>query len=588
MRDAENLLARCLELAPGFTAARHNYALVLHRQNKAGGGTGADRQPAAARAAQPGLPQPEGRRARRASASTTQAHRALRGHARASTRSQAKIWLSYGHALKTAGRQQDSIAAYRKSIELAPRPRRGLVEPREPEDVPLHAGRPRRDARAARAQPDLDAEDRFHFHFALGKALEDARRLRRVLRTTTRKATGCAGRGAATTPTTTTDPRARVQGAVHPRVLRRSAAARAAGARSDLHRRPAARGLDAGRADPGQPLGGRGHHGAAGHRRHRRASSSGRKPSARDVSKYPEVLGDAGRRTHLRALGERYLQQTRIQRKTGAPFFIDKMPNNWAHVGLIHLILPNARIIDARRHPLGCCFSGFKQHFARGQNFTYSLDDIGRYYRDYVELMAHFDAVLPGRVHRVIYERMVDDTEAEVRRLLDYCGLPFEDACLRVLRERAGGAHGELRAGAPADLPRCAWTSGATTSPGWTRCKDALGPVLDAYPAAPTAAMNALHAHRARRVASLEGVRSQNDRVAVNANCSAVPWPAVCHCRCAGRQRAAAARRHVRPTRRRTVAAASRRSSSPRRSARKTCRTCRSASRPSAPSSWRS
>lgn len=113
------------------------------------------------------------------------------------------------------------------------------------------------------------------------------------------------------------------------------------------------------------------------------------------------------------------------------PFFIDKMPNNFFHVGLIHLILPNAKIIDARRHPLACCFSGFKQYFARGQNFSYGLEDLGHYYRDYVELMEHFDAVLPGRVHRVIYERMVDDTESEVRRLLDYCRLPFEDRCLR-------------------------------------------------------------------------------------------------------------------------------------------------------------
>ena len=117
--------------------------------------------------------------------------------------------------------------------------------------------------------------------------------------------------------------------------------------------------------------------------------------------------------------------------RPAAPFFIDKMPNNFAHVGLIHLMLPNAKIIDARRHPLGCCFSGFKQHFARGQNFTYDLDEIGRYYRDYVELMAHFDAVLPGRVHRVFYENMVEDTEGEVRRLLDYCGLPFEEGVLR-------------------------------------------------------------------------------------------------------------------------------------------------------------
>jgi hypothetical protein len=120
-----------------------------------------------------------------------------------------------------------------------------------------------------------------------------------------------------------------------------------------------------------------------------------------------------------------------VHRKLGTPYFIDKMPNNWLHVGLIQLMLPNARIIDARRHPLSCCFSNFKQHFARGQNFTYSIEDIGRYYTRYVELMAHFDAVLPGRVHRVVYERMVDDTEGEVRRLLDYCGLPFEESCLR-------------------------------------------------------------------------------------------------------------------------------------------------------------
>jgi hypothetical protein len=124
------------------------------------------------------------------------------------------------------------------------------------------------------------------------------------------------------------------------------------------------------------------------------------------------------------------LERTRVQRKTDRPFFIDKMPNNFAHTGLIHLILPNAKIIDARRHPLGCCFSGFKQHFARGQAFSYDLTDIGRYYADYVELMAHFDTVLPGRVHRVIYEAMIEDPEAQIRALLDYCGLPFEAACL--------------------------------------------------------------------------------------------------------------------------------------------------------------
>jgi hypothetical protein len=149
-----------------------------------------------------------------------------------------------------------------------------------------------------------------------------------------------------------------------------------------------------------------------------------------DSPNYHEVLAGLDANA-VRALGESYLERTRIHRKSGAPRFIDKMPNNFAHLGLIHLALPNAKIVDARRHPMACCFSGFKQHFARGQSFSYGLEDLAHYYRDYVELMAHFDRELPGRVHRVVYERMVDDTEAEVRRLLDYCGLPFEPGCLR-------------------------------------------------------------------------------------------------------------------------------------------------------------
>jgi hypothetical protein len=118
--------------------------------------------------------------------------------------------------------------------------------------------------------------------------------------------------------------------------------------------------------------------------------------------------------------------------------FIDKMPNNFHHLGLIFLILPNARVIDARRSPMAAGFSVFKQHFARGHDFSYDLTDIGRYYRAYVDLMAHFDAVLPGRVYRVIHEDLVDDTEGQVRRLLGYLGLPFEAACLEFHRtERA-------------------------------------------------------------------------------------------------------------------------------------------------------
>ena len=159
------------------------------------------------------------------------------------------------------------------------------------------------------------------------------------------------------------------------------------------------------------------------------------KKIARDASQYPEVAAPTRHAEELRALGEHYLRQTRIQRKTDAPFFIDKLPNNWAHVGLIHLILPNAKIIDARRHPLGCCFSGFKQHFARGQHFTYSLEDIGRYYRDYVELMAHFDAVLPGpRASRDLRSNGRRH-RGEVRRLLGILRLAVRRALPALLRK---------------------------------------------------------------------------------------------------------------------------------------------------------
>jgi hypothetical protein len=199
--------------------------------------------------------------------------------------------------------------------------------------------------------------------------------------------------------------------------------------------------------------------------------------------RYPGAIADLAPE-RLRALGEQFLQQTRVQRKSDAPRFIDKMPNNFLHVGLIHLILPNAKIIDARRHPLGCCFSNFKQHFARGQNFSYSLEDMGRYYRDYVELMAHFDAVLPGRVHRVIYENMVDDSEAEVRRLLDYCGLPFDERCLRFYEnERAVRTASSEQVRRP--IYREAVEHWKHYEPWLGPLKAVLGSVVDAYPEVP-------------------------------------------------------------------------------------------------------
>ncbi len=146
------------------------------------------------------------------------------------------------------------------------------------------------------------------------------------------------------------------------------------------------------------------------------------------LPRYPGVLAELGA-DQLKQLGDKYLAGTAVYR-SGKPFFIDKMPNNFRHIGLIHLILPNAKIIDARRHPLACCFSNFKQLFAAGQDFTYSLEDIARYYRTYVELMDHWDSVLPGRILRVEHEDVVEDLEGNVRRILEFCELEFEPACL--------------------------------------------------------------------------------------------------------------------------------------------------------------
>jgi hypothetical protein len=195
--------------------------------------------------------------------------------------------------------------------------------------------------------------------------------------------------------------------------------------RPDLHRRPAACGLDAARADSGLSQPGGRHAGIAQYHRDQPGCAAA---SASATARAIRGSCTSWTRTSSQ-LGERYISETAIHRK-GAPFFTDKMPNNFRHIGLIKLILPNAKIIDARRHPMACCFSGFKQLFAEGQEFTYGLEEIGAYYRGYVELMDHWDAVLPGQILRVIYEDVVSDLEAQVRRILDYCGLPFEQACV--------------------------------------------------------------------------------------------------------------------------------------------------------------
>lgn len=152
------------------------------------------------------------------------------------------------------------------------------------------------------------------------------------------------------------------------------------------------------------------------------------RPKTDTEPQYPKNIQELDE-SYFSKFGQQYIEDTQIFRQ-GAPLFIDKLPNNFLYVGLIKLILPNAKIIDARRHPMSCCFSGFKQLFAEGQDFTYGLNEVGDYYQQYVRLMDHWDEVLPGFVLRVQHEDVVDDLETQVRRILEFCGLPFEDSCL--------------------------------------------------------------------------------------------------------------------------------------------------------------
>jgi tetratricopeptide (TPR) repeat protein len=475
--DAEKLLTRCLELSPSFAAARYNYALVLHRQSKS---VEALREAESLLALEPHNPGYKNLKAAiLARIGDFEQSIDLYATVLAAHPLQPKIWMSYGHALKTNGREADSIAAYEKSIALLPSLGEAYwslanLKTMRFTTVQIEA------MRTQLAQADLADEDRFHLHFAMGKALEDAgayaesfehyargNSIRRAgIRYSADDVTAQAQRSKSLL---TTDFFAQRRGYGDPSSAPIFIVGLPRAGSTLIEQILSSHSLVEGTMElPDIPA---------------LARTITQDAKQAGITPYPEPLASL-EAAQCRALGEQYLASTQIQRRSAAPFFIDKLPNNFAHLGLIQLILPNAKIIDARRHPLGCCFSGFKQHFARGQNFTYSLEDLGRYYHDYVELMSHFDKVLPGRVHRIFYEKMIEDTEAEVRRLLDYCGLPFEAGCLRFYEnERAVRTASSQQVRQP--IYRAGLDQWRHFEPWLEPLKTTLGPVLDAYPGIP-------------------------------------------------------------------------------------------------------
>jgi tetratricopeptide (TPR) repeat protein len=476
--DAGVLLERCLELSPSFHEGRRALAQVRLRQERPADALVEAERLMAIDAKDPnhGMLQASilARLGDHAGAIAVYEDLLVR-YPR-----QPKGWMSYGHALKTLGRSAEGVAAYRRALEQAPQ----LGEVWwSLANLKTHrfSGEDAAAMRAQLARTDLADEDRFHIEFALGKALEDEADFEAAF--------GAYARGNAIRKAQLRHAAADVTGQV--------AQTKALFTRDFLQAR-AGQGCPA--PDPifivGLPRSGStlveqilaSHSAVEGTMELpdmltivQQLGKSGDRGRS-----YPETIADLSAE-RLRELGATYLERTRIHRREGRPCFIDKLPNNWLHVGLIRLILPNATIIDARRHPLGCCLSGYKQHFARGQAFSYDLADIGRYYRDYVELMAHVDAVAPGAVHRVIYERMVADTEGEVRRLLAHIGLPFEPACLKFYdNDRAVRTASSEQVRQPIfDDALDHWRN---FEPWLAPLKEALGPVLEAYPDAPAIA----------------------------------------------------------------------------------------------------
>jgi tetratricopeptide (TPR) repeat protein len=421
--DAHLLLGRVIELAPDYDLARFEYAQVLAKRHLFLEARGqVERLLGVA---------PNDRNYRTLHALTLvglgQHEQALTLYREllADAAQPAELHLSIAHSLKTLGATEAAVAEYRAAASA--RPAYGeaywslanLKTYRFP-DAEIDR------MRAAEAVPATSTADRYHLCFALGKALEDQGKFEPSFDFYSRG--NALKRTLSGYDPATLEAGAQLQKAVCTRTL----FARYAGSGS-----PA--------PDPifivGLPR-------AGSTLIEQILASHSAVEGTQELADLPRMVnGLQGRNTpagepaypgilarmtlaDYRQLGEQYLRDTRAYRATARPRFIDKMPNNFRHIALIHLILPNARIIDARREPLACCFSNFKQLFAQGQAFTYGLEDIARYYRTYLELMRHWDEVLPGRVLRLHYEDVVDDLEGSVRRLLDYCGLELEPACL--------------------------------------------------------------------------------------------------------------------------------------------------------------
>lgn len=421
-KDSETLLRRALELAPGFGAARANLATVLYKQNRF---AEAVAELDAVLAAGGDNPAQESLKAA-ALGRIGGYNEAIELYRELTARfpDHAKLWMSFGHILKTVGDQQQSIAAYHRALEIEPTLGEvywslANLKTVRFSDVDVAA------MAAALATENLSHEDRFHLHFALGKAQEERQAYDAAF---VHYAKGNALRSAELeydpdgfsahidaiiagfTPSLVAARHGQGHSAPDPIFILGMPRAGSTLIEQILSCHSLVEGTMELPDAPAIAL--------------REGRDFGGGPSA-----WVEAVA-AMAPEGLAIFGAEYLDRTHIQRKTAKPFFIDKLPNNWVYTGFIHLMLPNAKIIDARRHPLDCCFSNFRQHYAKGQGFSYNLAHVGRYYSDYVRAMAHIDMVLPGRVHRVTHEQLLDNPERQIRALLDYLDLPFEEACL--------------------------------------------------------------------------------------------------------------------------------------------------------------